>query len=252
MLQLIDVHSSYGKKPVLQGVNLEIRENEILAVIGLNGSGKSSLLRTALGLLKATKGEILINKRSIETLSLSERAKNISLLESQQKLSFAMSVEELLGLADNTQKLTQAALKAVGLEGYEKRDILKISSGESQRAFIAHALATNSKCIMLDEPLAHLDWRHQIQLIDSLRDWKKKYGTTFVLALHELERAVQVADRIALIDKGQIRKCGTPEEIFLSPEVLETFAFQARLDENLLDGSKRLTLGKIKYEQSKA
>ena len=99
---------------------------------------------------------------------------------------------------------------------------------------------------MLDEPLAHLDWSHQIQLIDSLKEWRNKHGTTFVLAIHELERAVQVADRIGLVDNGKILKCGTPQEIFSSKETLETFAFKARIDENLLDGSRRLTLGKIK------
>jgi ABC-type cobalamin/Fe3+-siderophores transport system ATPase subunit len=246
MLQMIDVHSGYGKKNVLHGVNLEIKENEIFALIGLNGSGKSSILRTALGLIKPVRGEILINKKSLNTLPLYERAKNISLLESQQKISFAMSVEELLEMADKSHTHSENALKAVGLEGFEKKNILQISSGEAQRAFLAHALATNSKCIMLDEPLAHLDWSHQSQLIDSLKDWKNKNGTTFVLAIHELERAVQVADRIGLIDNGIVKKCGTPQEIFSYPETLETFAFQASIDENLLDGSKRLTLGKIK------
>jgi ABC-type cobalamin/Fe3+-siderophores transport system ATPase subunit len=246
MLRMIDVHSGYGKKDVLKGVTLEINTNEIFALIGLNGSGKSSLLRTALGLIRPTQGEILINEKSLNTMPLSERAKNISLLESQQKVSFAMSVEELLGMADKNHTHTKTALKAVGLEGYEKKNILQISSGEAQRAFIAHALATNSKCIMLDEPLAHLDWSHQVQLIESLKEWKDKNDTTFVLAIHELERAVQVADRIALIHHGKILACGSPQEIFSNPKTLETFAFQASIDENLLDGSKRLTLGKIK------
>jgi ABC-type cobalamin/Fe3+-siderophores transport system ATPase subunit len=246
MLQLIDVYSRYGKKNVLQGINLEVKENEIFALIGLNGSGKSTLLRTALGLIKTTQGEILINKNPLRNLSLSERSKNISLLESSSKTSFAMSVEELLKVADRNNRYTQNALKAVGLEGFEKKNILQLSSGEAQRAFIAHALATNSKCIMLDEPLTHLDWSHQTQLIDSLKEWKDKYATTFVLAIHELEKAVQVADRMGLIVNGKIKKCGTPQEIFSDRETLETFAFKACIDENLLDGSKRLTLGKIK------
>lgn len=243
---MIDVHSGYGKKNVLHGINLEICEGEIFAIIGLNGSGKTSLLYTALGLIKPTQGQVLLRKKNLYDLSYAERARNISLLESQPKISFSMSISELLELADKSKVNSKLALQAVGLEGFGEKNILQISNGEAKRAFIAHALATNSKIIMLDEPLAHLDWKHQVQLIESLKEWRNKFGTTFVLAIHELERAVQVADRIGVIDQGCIVKSGTPQEVFSAPETFETFAFQARIDENLLDGSVRLTLGKIK------
>lgn len=246
MLQLNNVFSGYGKKTILRDITLEIHESEILVLIGLNGSGKSTLLKTLLGLLKPTRGQILLNGTNLSKIKLSERSKWISLLESQSKVLFSMSVSELLEIAsrDRDKNDTKEALDAVGLSGFENRNILELSSGEIRRAFIAHTLAANSKTILIDEPFVHLDWSHQVQLLENLKQWKKKYGTTFVLAIHELDRAAQMADRIGVMNDGRLINVNTVEKIFNSKEAFETFAFQAVIDENPLDGSRRLTLGK--------
>jgi ABC-type cobalamin/Fe3+-siderophores transport system ATPase subunit len=246
MLQLIDVCSGYKNRQVLHSINLEVVPNEILVIIGLNGSGKSTLLKTALGLLPPLRGKILVNRKPINELKLKERTQWVSLLESQPRLSFFTTVKELLEVAcRGRHDLSEEALIAVGLKGFEDKNILELSSGESHRAFLAHALATNSKCIMIDEPFAHLDWSHQSELVESFKKWKKKFGTTFILAIHELERTVQIADRLAVLNEGRLMAIGSPQEIFTSKEVFETFAFKAAIDKNPLDGSKRLTLGRM-------
>jgi iron complex transport system ATP-binding protein len=249
MLQLNNVFSGYGKTTILKGISFEILENEILVLIGLNGSGKSTLLKTILGLLKPTQGQILLNGVSLDKIPVSERAKYISLLESQSRVLFSTRVSELLDIAarNKEKNYSKEAIEAVGLSGFENRNILELSSGEMRRAFIAHALVSNSKCIMIDEPFAHLDWSHQGELLENLKFWQKKYGTTFVLAIHELERAAQMASRIGVMNSGMLIKIDKTEDIFKSKEVLETFAFQAAIDENPFDGSRRLTLGKRNY-----
>jgi iron complex transport system ATP-binding protein len=253
MLKLNKVCSGYGKKIILNDINLEVRQNETLVVIGLNGSGKSTLLKTVLGLLKPSAGQILLNDRPLEKISLSERTKYLSLLDSQSKVLFSTTVGELLNISvrNSEKNLTDEALAAVGLSNFKNRNILELSSGEIRRAFIAHTLASNSRYIMIDEPFSHLDWSHQVELLENIKLWQKKYATTFILAVHELERAVALADRIAIMDQGRILKIDSVEKIFNSKEVFETFAFQASIDENPLDGSRRLTLGKRKNHGQK-
>jgi iron complex transport system ATP-binding protein len=248
MLQLNKVSSGYGKKSILENVTLDIFESEILVLIGLNGSGKSTLLKTLLGLLKPTSGEVLLDKKPLQKTSLAERARYLSLLESESQVLFSITVSELLEIAQSKTgtDVSKIALEAVGLQGYENKNLLELSSGEVRRAFIAHALAANSKYILIDEPFSHLDWSHQMELVENLKRWKTKFHTTFVLAIHELERAIQLADRIGVMKKGTLIKVDTVDRIFASQEVCETFAFRASIDENPWDGSKRLTLGKGK------
>jgi iron complex transport system ATP-binding protein len=246
MLQMINVSAGYGKKNVLNSIDLEINPGDFFVVIGLNGSGKSTLLKTMLGLLPLTSGKILIDKKNLRDYSFAERAKLITLLDTQVKTTFSMTVFELLEIArQRSNGNVNEVLETVGLQGYENKNILELSSGESKRAFLAHTLISQSKIILLDEPFAHLDWSHQEELTKNLQTWSKKYGSTFVLAVHELERAVQVANKICVMNNGSILKIDSPEAIFQSREVSEIFAFKAVIDKNPLDGSKRLTLGKL-------
>lgn len=246
MLEMINVSAGYGERQIIKNISFSIKPGEIIALIGLNGSGKSTLLKTALGLLKISAGKILLNQKSLHEMSLFERAKNISLLESQPRVSFSITVKELVELSTRLSDATflKRSLLAVGMDHMGDADLLEISSGEAQRVFIAHTLASNAPCILFDEPFSHLDWSHKNQLIDSLKKWRKEHNTTFVLAVHELEQAIQIADRIAVINMGQILDFGSPEKVFTSGTVLETFAFRAAIDENPFDGSKRLTLGR--------
>ena len=141
--------------------------------------------------------------------------------------------------------LREKALQAVGLNGYNDRNLQELSSGEVRRAFIAHTLCSNSSVIMLDEPFSHLDWNHQHQLAKNLVHWKNTFNTTFVLALHELEWAVKIADQVCALGHKSLLAAGTPEQVFQSPEVGHNFGFRTLIDKNPIDGSLRLTLGMV-------
>ena len=250
MLRLSNVSAGYGARNILEDINLSVNPQEIVAVIGLNGSGKSTLLRTMLGLLPPSKGEVLIDGKNIRTWRPHERAERISLLDSKIQMNFPTSVSELLdlgGLRRNTsdhKNLREDALRAVGLEKCLERNLLELSSGEAKRALIAHTLCSGAKVILLDEPLANLDWSHQADLVENLKSWQAKYATTFVLAVHELAWAVKIAHRICVLDQGRALFTGSTEETLLNPRVREVFAFQSRIDENSFDGSKELILGR--------
>jgi len=248
MLRLNDVSAGYEKpKPIIKNISLEIKAGEIFIFVGPNGSGKSTLLKTALGLLLPQSGSITLDQKNLHTLSLQERASKISLLESQISIAAPLTVDELLDLSSATSSnslIKHDVIKALDIKKFLNRSILELSSGEKRRVLLAHALATPSEIIMLDEPFAHLDWRHQIQFVETLVHWQKNFRTTFVLAVHELNLAVQLAHRMAVLDKGNLIACDTPENIFTNPSVGEVFAFQAMIDENPIDGSRRLTLAK--------
>jgi iron complex transport system ATP-binding protein len=247
MLRLIDVAVGYGKQPVLKNVNLSIGTGEIHGIIGLNGSGKSTLLRTILGMIPQIEGRILLDEFELRRRPLSERARRLSLLESQGHVAFPMTIRELLEISlrhSRDRALFDRSLEAVELRGSEERNLLEMSSGEVRRAFIAHTLCANAPIIMIDEPFSHLDWSHQKNLVESLKEWRSRFSTTFVLAIHELEWVVQIADRACALGNGSVLAEGPPEEVFRSERVREVFAFQSSIDQNPIDGSRRLTLGR--------
>lgn len=248
MLQLIDLAVGY-KRPVVENLNLVFQRASISAIMGLNGSGKSTLLKTLLTLLPSLHGRILFDGNPLEKIRPNERAPLISLLEAQSPVPFPMGVGELMELAcrrhdsSTKAKLQQEALSAVGLEGWTRRNLMEMSSGEIRRAFIAHALCLNSTVTMIDEPFAHLDWNHQHGLARALVSWKEKYKTTFILAIHEWEWGVKIADQACALGNNRLLAHGAPADVFKSPLVQETFRFRCVIDDNPLDGSLRLTLG---------
>ena len=249
MLQLNNLYVGYDRKNViLKNIKLNANPGEIIGLIGLNGSGKSTLLRTILGLIKPLSGDTTIDKISIRDLSLRDRSLTISMLESQTQSVFSMTVLELLEISNRNNKnsLIDSALKFSGLKGFERRNIRELSSGEVKRAYLAHALCTNSKIILLDEPFAHLDWNQQLRLAQGIKAWRDHFRTTFVLAAHELEWIIKITDRVWALGHGQVIADSIPQDVFKSQQVSDVFDFRAFIDENPIDGSQRLTLGQKK------
>ena len=157
-----------------------------------------------------------------------------------------MSVSELLRVSNtNLSPQEQNNLLAlVDLTTHAQRDCLTLSSGELKRAFIAHTLASNAKVILLDEPFAQLDWPHQKRLATTMSTWAKEKNTTFVVAAHELQWILQIANQACVLKNGKILATGKPEVIFAQKQFCDLFGFQTLIDENPIDGSRRLTIGK--------
>jgi iron complex transport system ATP-binding protein len=247
MLQLNNISVGYEATQILNAININIAPQEIHALMGLNGSGKTTLLKSIAGLIPLSEGQIIVDGKNIVNLSYQARARYISFLESQNQVVFSMTVKELLKLSlrlHDDKNVYDASIEALDLKNYENENLLELSSGEVKRAFIAHTLCTNAKVLLLDEPLAHLDWRHQSLLVEALKAWRKKSSTTFVLAIHELEWIPKVADKLTVLGHKKIVAQGDVFDVIQSREVGEVFAFSARIDENPIDRTKRLTLGK--------
>ncbi len=244
MLKASKLSCGYGKILVLDQIDFEIKKSEIFCFIGLNGAGKSTLLRTLLGLIETAHGEIQIDGKNLTKLSMNDRAKKLSMLESHPFAPFSISVAELFEIQTNKNTaLQEKAINKLEVNNFLNQNLLTLSAGQAKRVWLAHTLSLGTEIILIDEPFLHLDWLQQKKFSQTMLDWKREIGTTFVLAAHELELTASFADKLCAIHNKEILIQDSPEKVLTSPALSEVFAFKALIDQNPIDGSKRITLG---------
>lgn len=221
----------YPDLTVLREVTLEVVPGEVLAIIGPNGVGKSTLVRVASGMLSPLHGRVGINGSYLDELGPAERARLISVVPQATNLppSFLSQEVVLMGRTpylgwfetenDADHQAAQEAMERTDTAELEDRPIGELSGGEQQRLLIARALAQAAPIMLLDEPTAHLDLRHQDRVLGLVRGLAKDEGLAVLLALHDLNLVSKFADRVALLSESTIRRIGTPEEV-LEPDLL--------------------------------
>ena len=223
MLELRNVCAGYGKKEVLHGIDLEIPDSSIFTIIGHNGCGKTTLLRTMLGFLPMMKGEISLDGLSIGKASPQEVAKHAAYLP-QMHTGAEITVKRLVlhgrfpylhyprRYRKEDCEAAEAAMEKMNLTEYADCFLGELSGGLQQKAYIAMALAQNASVLVMDEPTTFLDVGQQLQLADLLKALAGE-GKTVVLVLHDLLTAFAISRRIAALQDGKILFCGTPEEL---------------------------------------
>jgi phospholipid/cholesterol/gamma-HCH transport system ATP-binding protein len=230
MIQVIDVHRSFGSQQVLRGINLRVQKGEILAIIGRSGSGKTVLLRLIIGLVRPNRGQILIEGTDITQLSgrrLDRVRERFGMLFQGGALFDSMTVFDNVAfpLREKTNlppseiaAQVQKMLENVGLGEMGYKFPAELSGGMKKRTALARALVTNPSSILFDEPTTGLDpiLVHAIhQLIQETHD---TFGYTAVIVSHEIPEVFEIATRIAVIHEGRIIAEGTPEMILKSPD----------------------------------
>lgn len=239
-LELLDVHKSFGNQPALQGVSFNVAERETVAVLGPSGCGKSTLLAIIAGLENPDRGTICWDSASI--MGVPPHLRDFGLMFQDFALFPHMNVYDNIAFGLRMKAFTPVqvskrcaeALELVGLPGFERRDVNTLSGGEAQRVALARSLAPHPRLMMLDEPLGALDRTLRERLMVDLRRILSESRQTVVYVTHDQEEAFTLADRIVLMDQGQIVQIGTPHELYRQPKT----AFAARflgLD-NLLPG----------------
>lgn len=230
MIKIVNVHKSFGKKKVLEDINLEIHPQEIMIIMGPSGCGKSTLLRLLIGLLKPTEGQIWIDGQEISSMQedeLHEVRKKMGMVFQYSALFDFLTVGENIafGLRQHTAfsekdivKNVSRKLKMVGLAGYEDVMPTELSGGMKKRVSLARAIAGNPRIVLYDEPTAGLD-PIMASVIDKLIiACRERMEITSVVVTHHMESAFRIADRMAMIHEGRIITVGTPEEIRNSPD----------------------------------
>jgi iron complex transport system ATP-binding protein len=223
---------SYGERVVLQDFNLVAEPGTITALLGPNGAGKSTALRGLARLLRPREGSVTLGGEDIGRLSRRAFVRQVAFVSQSTDLGWQVTVEQLvlLGRAPHRgwflpyskadQEAIHAALCQVHLEELAARPLDSLSGGERRRAMVARALAQDARVLLLDEPGAHLDLRHYLELFDILRRLARERQAAIVLSLHDLNLASLFADRAVLLSAGRTLAQGSCQEV-LTPELIQ-------------------------------
>lgn len=223
ILQLQNLHKSFDGTGVLQGINLNINRGEFITLLGSSGCGKTTTLRLIAGLESPDQGKIFLEGQDITSLEPNKR--NVNTVFQNYALFPHMNVEENVGYGLKIKRVPkkEAAervhkmLRLVQLEEYGKRMPEQLSGGQKQRIAIARALANEPRVLLLDEPLGALDLKLRRQMQLELKRLQKQLGITFIYITHDQEEAINMSDRIAVMNKGVLEQVGTPNEIYYHP-----------------------------------
>ena len=241
MIKLENVHKSFGKNEVLKGINLHIKQGQVVVIIGPSGSGKSTVLRTMNYLEEPTSGKVIVDGMDLsDKKKLNDVRAEVGMVFQNFNLFPHMTVMENLTLAqtkvrktsmEEAKKIGQALLDRVGLADKANAYPDSLSGGQKQRVAIARALAMKPKVMLFDEPTSALDPEMVSEVLDVMKSLAEE-GMTMVIVTHEMGYAKKVADRVLFVDGGLILEDNTPERVFDAPTNERTKSF---LDKILLD-----------------
>ncbi len=222
----------YGRRRILDAVDLDAPQGRVLGLVGPNGSGKTTLLRTLYASLKPKHGAVLIDGEQLGTLSAREVARRVAVVVQETPGDLPLLVSDMVllgrtphrsafaGRRGDDEHVAAAALEQVGALHLAGESFDGLSGGERQRVLIARALAQESTHLLLDEPTNHLDVRYQHEVLDLARQLATMGGRTVIVVLHDLNLAAGYCDQVLLLNHGAVVAAGTPAEV-LTPEHLE-------------------------------
>ena len=233
IFQAEHITAGYDNKMILHDISVTIPSNQISIIIGANGCGKSTLLKTMARLIKPTSGQVTLNGKPITKIAPKQLAKVVGLLPQSPVVPEGITVADLVGrgrfphqtfLKGWSKKDYEAvaeAMEIMNITEFADRPIDELSGGQRQRVWIAMALAQQTDILFLDEPTTYLDITYQVEILDMLTDLNKKYGTTIVMVLHDINLSARYADHIFALNKGKLVAEGAPSEVITSSLIKE-------------------------------
>jgi iron complex transport system ATP-binding protein len=238
--------------PALDGVSLDAGPGALHAVLGPNGSGKSTLVRALLGLTELEAGRVTLDGRTAAEWDRRERARAVGVVSQSETISFPLTTRELvamgryphLGALSGESAVDRAAigdaLDACAIADLSDRDVTTLSGGELQRTRIARALAQEPRALVLDEPTASLDIRHEMAILELLRASADR-GLTVLLITHGLDTSAQFADRMLLLSHGRVAAQGTPTDVLREDVLAEVYGWPVSVRPDPETGAPRVT-----------
>ena len=230
-----NINVTLEKNNILKDINIEVDNKEVVGIIGPNGSGKSTLLKCIYRVLKPSDGVIKIDNINMNSISVKESSKKLSVLSQHNDYNFDFTVKEivLMGRApykkfmerDNKEDydILNDALKKVDMIEFKDISFKSLSGGEQQRVILARALAQQPKCLILDEPTNHLDIKYQLQLMRIV----KGLNVEVIAAIHDLNIAAMYCDKIYVLKNGEIIKFGKTKEVLTKKLIKDVYEVDA-------------------------
>ncbi|TQJ03409.1 iron complex transport system ATP-binding protein [Amycolatopsis cihanbeyliensis] len=235
------VRLGYGERVVVDGLDLDVLDGTVTAIIGPNGCGKSTLLRALGRLLPTRSGAVLLDGKRIEKVPTRDVARVLGLLPQSPSAPEGLTVADLVTRgrhphqhwyrqwsADDEQAVARA-LRLTGMDEHAERVVDQLSGGQRQRAWISMTLAQETSLLLLDEPITYLDLAHQVDVLDLVHRLHVERGTTVVLVLHDLNLAARYADTLVAMRDGRIVARGTPGEVLSERLLAEVFGLEAKV-----------------------
>ncbi|MEW5817010.1 MAG: ABC transporter ATP-binding protein [Spirochaetota bacterium] len=238
ILTIDELSCGYNGEEVLHAVSFSVKPGQIIALIGPNGSGKTTLLRAMCRLIKPWRGRVFLDQKDLWSYPPRKAAQKIALVYQAARLVWPFTVQQAVSLGRFPHKgwissysaedhaSIENAIQATGLWEHRNRSLNTLSGGEFQRAMIARALAQSPRILLLDEPVAHLDMKYKIAVLDLIRQLALN-GLGVVVSLHDLNLAAMYAHQVALLNRGSLYAMGDPGAILVK-ENLET-VFETRV-----------------------
>ncbi|MDF9412140.1 ABC transporter ATP-binding protein [Brevibacillus laterosporus] len=229
----------YNDNLIVEDLNISLPDGKIIALVGANGSGKSTILKTMARLLKPKKGGVFLDGKSIHQQDTRKVAKDLAILPQNPVAPDGLTVEELVsygrfphqkGMGSMTpedKNIVQWALEVTGIIEFATRGVDQLSGGQRQRAWIAMALAQQTDILFLDEPTTFLDMAHQLEVLQLLAKLNTEEKRTIVMVVHDLNHATRYADHVIAIKKGKVMAQGTPAEVMTHQMLWDVFGIEA-------------------------
>ena len=252
-IQTRNLSFSYRDRAVLHDMSLSLERGEMVGIVGPNGSGKTTFLKILSAVLRG-QGEVAINGRNIETYSRRELSKLFAVVQQDARVNFPYTAAEivLMGRASHHSPFSlegrsdlEAARKSMALTdslSFANRYLHELSGGEKQRIMIARALAQEPEILVLDEPSAFLDLKHQVQVFELLRRLNRERSLTIVAALHDLNLAALFFPRLIVLCNGQIYRDGSPTDVLTEETIEEVYGIRVRVDRDPVSSKPQLFL----------
>lgn len=235
---------AYNKKNVLNDITFDVEEGELLALIGPNGVGKTTLFRCILGIQsKKYKGNVYLNDRDIRTFRAKELAHNIAYIPQTHGHVFNYSVRDMVLMGTTHQvssfavpgkkekENAEEAMRQVGVERLADKNYTHLSGGEQQLVLVARALAQQAKILIMDEPTSSLDYGNQAHVLEKVYELSKK-GYTVIVSTHNPQHAFWYADKVLALKSGTVEAFGKPDEVLTEELVYKLYGIKSKFIES--------------------
>ncbi|MEG0855337.1 MAG: ABC transporter ATP-binding protein [Terrisporobacter sp.] len=222
MLKLNNIKKSYEGTEILKGINIEVKDGEIVSILGPSGSGKTTLLNIILGITDASEGEIIFNEKNITNTSMEKRGFNIVFQDYALFPNLSAYNNIVYGLKNNnnlsTKEEVDELINLLGLENHIDKKIENLSGGQKQRVALARTLVMKPKILLLDEPLSALDGVIKESIKERIKKIAKEFNLTIIIVTHDPEEALTLSDKVLILNEGIVSQYSTPKEIIDKPK----------------------------------